>query len=504
MGERHDYVALDWVKSEIEETLKQSRQSLEAFVENPEDMTRMRFCLTYIHQVHGTLQLVEFYGAALLAEEMEGLCRAIMDDKVTEQRVALEMLMQGILQLPGYLEHVQHDRRDLPLILLPLLNNIRTVCGAKPLSETTLFNPDLSEQNPALSNGIIDKLNSEKMMGAIRKMRQMYQKALIGIVRNQDVPASLNVLTKILSKLDQVSGNSPKGKIWSIGLGLVEGISSKGIALNNDVKPLISQIDKELKGVIDNGAQAFNSPADMALLKNCLYYIAKCNVDSDKILALKDQYNLSAALPDAAELSIERERLAGPDNATVSTVIGVLIEDIGQIKDQLDLLVRGEQSDMTGLDDLHARLKQVSSTMGVLDLGATRQVIDDQLTKLAQVIASDSANDTFLMDIAGALLYVEATLSGMVEDGRMSLGDDEDVRFDEKRADEFGYLGKFINNAIETILAHKNELVMTLERASASEIALGIEKERAEVTLSSITESVVTVDINECIVYLNL
>jgi len=79
----------------------------------------------------------------------------------------------------------------------------------------------------------------------------------------------------------------------------------------------------------------------------------------------------------------------------------------------------------------------------------------------------------------------------------------EDVRFDEKRADEFGYLGKFINNAIDTILSNKNELILALERASASEIALGIEKERAEVTLYSITDSVVTVDINECIVYLN-
>ena len=79
----------------------------------------------------------------------------------------------------------------------------------------------------------------------------------------------------------------------------------------------------------------------------------------------------------------------------------------------------------------------------------------------------------------------------------------ETVRFDEKRSDEFGYLGKFINNAIGAILAHKNEVVIALERASASEIALGIEKERAEVTLHSITDSVVTVDINECIAYLN-
>ena len=61
MSNQHDYVALDWVKDEIVETLKQARQALEAFVENPDDATRMRFCLTHIHQVHGTLQMVEFY-----------------------------------------------------------------------------------------------------------------------------------------------------------------------------------------------------------------------------------------------------------------------------------------------------------------------------------------------------------------------------------------------------------------------------------------------------------
>ena len=66
MGDRHDYVALEWVKGEIAETLKQARQALEEFVENPEDSTRLRFCLTYVHQVHGTLQMVEFFGAALL------------------------------------------------------------------------------------------------------------------------------------------------------------------------------------------------------------------------------------------------------------------------------------------------------------------------------------------------------------------------------------------------------------------------------------------------------
>ena len=79
----------------------------------------------------------------------------------------------------------------------------------------------------------------------------------------------------------------------------------------------------------------------------------------------------------------------------------------------------------------------------------------------------------------------------------------ENIRFDDSRADEFGYLGKFINNAIESILSHKNDLVQALDQVSASEAALNQEKERAEVTLYSITDTVVTVDVDECINYLN-
>jgi len=91
----------------------------------------------------------------------------------------------------------------------------------------------------------------------------------------------------------------------------------------------------------------------------------------------------------------------------------------------------------------------------------------------------------------------------MVETAEKFSKGNNDARFDDKRQDEFGYLGKFINNAIDSILSSKDELILALQRASESEIALGLEKERAEVTLYSITDSVVTVDIDECIVYLN-
>ena len=87
-----DYIALEWVKGEIEETLQQAQQALEAYVENPQDKSRLKFCLSYLHQIHGTLQMVEFYGAALLAEEMEAIAAAIGEGSIANERDGLEIL----------------------------------------------------------------------------------------------------------------------------------------------------------------------------------------------------------------------------------------------------------------------------------------------------------------------------------------------------------------------------------------------------------------------------
>ena len=49
MSERQDFIALDWVTGEIDETLKQASLSLEAFIINRDDDSQLRFSLSHIH-----------------------------------------------------------------------------------------------------------------------------------------------------------------------------------------------------------------------------------------------------------------------------------------------------------------------------------------------------------------------------------------------------------------------------------------------------------------------
>jgi diguanylate cyclase (GGDEF)-like protein/PAS domain S-box-containing protein len=68
------------------------------------------------------------------------------------------------------------------------------------------------------------------------------------------------------------------------------------------------------------------------------------------------------------------------------------------------------------------------------------------------------------------------------------------VRFDERRADEFGYLGGFINRALDYVTLQQQELREALALVRDSEAALYEEKERAVVTLHSIGDAVITTD----------
>jgi chemosensory pili system protein ChpA (sensor histidine kinase/response regulator) len=409
MGDNHSFLALDWVKGEIEETLKQSRQALEAFVENPEDGAQMRFCLAYLHQVFGTLQMVEFYGAALLAEEMEKLCLALINGQVSRVADGQEVLMRAILQLPPYLERVKASRRDLPVVLLPLLNDLRAVRGEPLMSETALFTPDLAagERAPIqIAPTVTDAT-------LLKKIRQVYQLSLLGVIRNDGVFENLAKMAQVFARLEKLAGASPMRELWLVGAAVVEGLQEKSIETGTAVKMLLGQIDRQLRAVAEDSVQR----APTELLKNLLYYVAKSTGSTARLRSIKDLYRLDDALPGDALVSEERARMSGPDREAMKSVVDALCEELARVKDALDLFVRKNDAEKS-ITDLATQvpiLKQVADTVAVLGLGQPRRILQEQIELIDSMTASGMLpEDGRLLDIAGALLYVEATLMGMV------------------------------------------------------------------------------------------
>jgi chemosensory pili system protein ChpA (sensor histidine kinase/response regulator) len=412
MGDRHDYVALEWVKGEIGETLKQARQAIETFVENPREPVPLYLCRDYLHQVHGTLQMVEFYGAALLAEEMEQLTEALVEGRVASQRDALETLMQAILQLPAYLDRVQEARRDLPVIVLPLLNDLRAARGENLLSETSLFSPDLSSIQRLDSVEQADA--NDELVAHLRKFRQMLQVALAGVVRNQDVSQNLGYMAKVFERLERLCNGMPVAALWGASLAVVEGLHNGGIANGTSVRNLLRQVDKEFKSLLAERIGLGHS-APEELIKNLLFYVAKASIDSPNVLRQKQKYRLEEALPDTRTVTVERARFSGPDRDAMRSAVTALCEELVRVKDSFDLFVRSERRDPASLDSLLVPVKQIADTLAMLGLGQLRKTALEQYHLLQQLSRGEVvAYDQDLMDIASALLFIEASLADNV------------------------------------------------------------------------------------------
>jgi len=427
MGNHHDSIALDWVRGEIQDTLTQGQHALEAYVENRDDTARLRFCLNYLHQVHGTLQMVELYGAALLTEEMEKLTQAVLNDAVANTDEAVEVLMQAILQLPQYLEHLASSQDDFPMVLLPLLNDLRAARGESLLSDTSLFKPDLSPSKIRVTGKVSQRLQDPTVLGHIRKLRQMYQFALAGVIREADLGAHFDYMQKVIQRLIRLCQKTPRGELWKAASAFVETLQANVNPVNAAVKSLLRELDSEVRRLTDEHADILQQPAPEALLKHLLYYVARArDLDSPQVSALRDTYQLSQALPSEDDVDAARSRVSGPGRDAIHSVVGALNEELAKLKDQLDLYVRSELRQNSELDDLLPGLRQVANTLAVLGLGIPRKVITEQVELVEKLSAqTEPVDDGTLMDIAGALLYVEASLAGLDAEGRQETSGDE-------------------------------------------------------------------------------
>ena len=474
VGNELDINTLSWVKSEIDETLNQARTALEAYVEDPDDESRLQFCFNYLHQVRGTLQMVELYGATMAAEEMEILTQALLDKQVNNRDDAYEVLMRGILQLPDYLEHLLGGHQDIPVVLMPLLNDLRAARGEALLSENALFAPDLSVDAPTteiIATDIID---------LARKLRHNYHLGLLGWFRDKDSEASLKRIGDVIEKLRQAATVQEINRLLWVAGGLIESLKHGGLNSSVSIKLLLGQLDRQIKKIIDNGITALSDEPPQELLKNLLYYVATSRSSDERTREVKSAFNLDQVMPDTHTLEQARADLAGPNAALMGTVSAVLLEDLTRIKDTLDVFMRKEERDSAELKPLCDTLNQMADTLGMMGLGLQRRMVQDQIEVLRAMASGErELEENILMDVAGAMLSLEtslqeASIARAANEEAEEIGEAGDAHRKLRAAEQQQLLRTVIEQAGDE-LAHVKDALNDFSRNSASaEVLQGI------------------------------
>ena len=401
------------VAKEMSVTLADARVSLEAYSERLDQRELLEKCAEQLHAAQGVLHLVEVYGAALLAEEMELVARYLLQTDSNEKRHTdgLDSLMRAMVQLPTYLDRVLSGGRDMALILLPLLNDLRAVRGTPLLSEGTLLLLNLKSDQPAQPQ---PQPANEPAMDALtvaRRLRSKFQVGLLGLIRNEVLEHNLGLMAQVAAKLEQVATTQPVFQFWWVTGAVIEALQTNGIEASATVKRLLGQADRQIKLLGDLGEARYSENPPVEILNNLLYCVACSSTDGGRIGVVRKSFKLSEVLPFDDAIEQERASLSAPSVKLMHTVAVAIKEDLAKVKDVLDIFVRRGGGQTEELRTQLELLRKISDTLGVLGLGQLRQRVQDEIAELNKYLSGGrQPPEGALIKIAGVLLSVEDNL----------------------------------------------------------------------------------------------
>ncbi len=396
---------LGWVKSEIDETLKQARLALEQFIESPSDRTNLRFCITHLHQVVGTLLMVELDNAASLARETEALAEAILDDKVEGSTPVFETLTRGILVLPDFLARLQYGQPDSPLRNVGLLNDLRAARGAPPVSELDLFTPDLSLRPPSAERAG-ERLADAAFTDFLRQQRAAFQPLLLGWLRDASQKQALRDIAAILEKLQRQAGMPSVEQLFWVSRGLLEAMAGDGLEATPERKKLLSRLDQLIKKLIDGADKAVLRTNAEALTKAMLWEVAHATATGGHVAQLQHAFGLDALLGREPVAADEAGEMLAPE--ALQSVGVVLSKELETAQDLLTAYFDPEQKGAVALDPLADLLRRIGGTLDMLGLAPLKHISDELIELTRAILAGQVANPPAVsMPMAEALLLVE-------------------------------------------------------------------------------------------------
>ena len=410
MNEAIDFSALNWVRQELGETLKQGRQFLEEYAEGAGDVASLHQCMACLHEARGPLRMVELLGADLLAMEMEEVVNDLIHDRIAVPEQAQEALMLAFLQLPDYLSRLRSGQPDVPDILLPSINELRAMRESEPLGESVLFHPDLMLPLPHVAFSADRSIPVADVQAIAKARRHHFQAGLLEWYRGAAGDAGLQQMHAVLAELQQASAYEQTARLWWLAAGLVEALLNRTLESTTYTRQLFGQVDRQIKQLIDVGETAFSDLVPEVLLRDLLFSLSRADDASGRIGEIRHVYGMDDPHGEAAR-DAALGSVTGCSAELLGTVSATAIEELEQVSEQLDILRRTGMQDMAGLESVAERLHALANSVAMIGLEDASGVLAGDAQRVRDMLDSDRAGDeSQLMTVADGMVAVQAAL----------------------------------------------------------------------------------------------
>ncbi len=457
------------VAGELGNTLQQATNVFETFLAERHDLQLLEHCEADLCQIGGTLRLIEIPGAALIADEMRSLCRAILANTDALPEAQLNALSTAFFVLPRYLEFVQGRGSEIALLAITHANDLRSAQRLLLLPDSYFYpaedHPFLFSRDSALKlRG--QPLEQNVLAELLKSVHQRYQRGLLGVLRDTQFELQLTLMSRALRQLCHSLPAGPAQRFWLLASAVVEAFAQGGLELNPCRKRLLSSLDGALRRL------ASGKPSDEILEQELLFLLRLSSVQQGMIGKLLQAIGGQPSEIDDAELLRLRKQMLGLSYDTVSSVLNELRSELRHAKDILELLAQHGRSDDEEIRPLSELLQQGADVLLVLNLPSLSEVLTAHAKSLLGMIDSDlSKSRGALEELAETLLFIESSLAQI---DRRKLNYDELDSLSIDKRDRISADNQ-VSEATAIVIAEAKSAIGMVKRALAAYIDSGFD-----------------------------
>ncbi len=362
--------SLHVVRKEIEHALDHAAVQLDTYSTDGSEET-IRTFLEEIRQLRGTFKMLDFRAGERLCEELTETIRRSLSTGVSDG--LLDASTQAVVYLKRYIEFVITGQDVAPSLLIPTINLVRRERSEKGLPEGYFF---LNNLRPKLDQ---PKAAANRTV-AYRRVRQMLQLGLLGLIRGSGKRGPLQVLMRAVERLEQASRGTHSWIFWEVVSGALDALQQDEFEVTAQRISLIGQLDRQVRKLQATEGTAFNEQPSDALLKEFLYLVALAQPESDRLNVLHGSFQLADHVRER-ELRVTRNDLSGPDQSALVSFARALQDEIEALKDIID---RSQRNPELAAEDseLIERLERISDTLIMVDMNPTAELADGVIRQI--------------------------------------------------------------------------------------------------------------------------
>lgn len=397
---RGNYNALTWLQDELQKSLAAALQSVQVYIEDPQQSESLSRCVEHLYQVNGTLEMLNLDGARMLAAEMQSIAGHMRSFPEDKQNQALETLARGLILLPTYLQKLGEKFPDHPLCLLDSINDLRLLRDKPAITETEIFHPDLSIRLP--DNVLPDPARLAPPLELDRhKVAHVFQHLLLTWMREHD-DGSLRKMRGILRHLRLQCLQEKTTLFWWVAEALLEALAHRGLRENVIAKQLIGKMASPIRLVCEGDENSLLAGYPELLLKQLLLLVARSNSYGPLVTEVKQSFALT--------FYDQASQIIGHSDSALHEAQNALLEQLEELKERISQFDSAEEQVDEAVNDISLQLLSMADTLSLLQHQPESDMLQTQHTALQHCLATDKSYHQQLTLLADDLLQIEGRL----------------------------------------------------------------------------------------------